>query len=125
MSKAIASLMAFSIILSPMGCAVIFTGSSQMIQVSSTPSGAAVRLNGIGVGTTPTQVNVERGSNHFVRLTKAGFEPITIHIGQKLNGLFFLDIISLNLLGIIINMATGAWKWATPEFINVTLPPKK
>ena len=125
MVKAIVSLMAFSVILSPMGCATIFTGTTQVIRIRSAPSGAAVKLDGIGRGTTPTRLKVERGSNHFVKLTKEGFEPITIHIGQKLNGWFILNVVLFQIWGVIIDIATGAWKWANPEFISVTLPPKK
>ena len=124
-AKGIVSLLAASLMISTSGCAVIFTGSGQIIPVTSSPSGAKVEVDGLTVGNTPTQISVKRGSNHRLQISMEGYETIYRTIGQKLNGWFILDIALLNFLSIIIDIATGAWKWATPEFINVTLRPKK
>lgn len=44
------------------GCATIFNGTSQRIQVISEPPGAEVFLDGELAGTTPTEIVVSRRS---------------------------------------------------------------
>jgi len=45
------------------------------ITVTSNPTSAAVRLNGVAVGRTPTTVTLDRNSNYELVVGKGGFSP--------------------------------------------------
>jgi uncharacterized protein YceK len=42
------------------GCASIVNGSKQKVKISSTPGGAAVRIDGASTGVTPTVADLSR-----------------------------------------------------------------
>jgi hypothetical protein len=48
---------------------------TQTISISSTPTSAAVRLNGNAVGRTPTTISVESNSDYQLEVGKGGFSP--------------------------------------------------
>lgn len=107
----------------PAGCASIMTGSSQMVEVHSVPSGASIQMDGIHVGTTPRLLKVRRGNAHTLMVYKEGLEPQTVSLGTEFN-YWFLGNIALGLLPGIVDVVNGAWMWATPTVVSVTLEVK-
>ncbi len=55
------------------GCALVTGGLKQSVIVRSTPSGAAAKINGVEVGSTPFQVELRRNEVYRVDLSKDGF----------------------------------------------------
>ena len=55
-----------------------------IISVTSTPSSAAVRVNGAAVGRTPTTVTLERNSNYELVVGKGGYSPETTYLKPTL-----------------------------------------
>ncbi|MEK7767473.1 MAG: PEGA domain-containing protein, partial [bacterium] len=70
------------------GCATLFHGPKQAIEVTSQPRGAVIALDGRAVGITPASVNVERSQQHMtLRYTKEGYNPDEIGLRREFNWL--------------------------------------
>ena len=67
------------------GCATIVKGTTEIISVSSDPTGARVTGDNAPAGTTPTTVTLSRKQNHRVVIEKEGIPPAGTHL-PKLNG---------------------------------------
>ena len=89
------------------GCATIVARGPDEVPVDSNPSGAAVYLNEVSVGTTPTIVYVERGSPAVFRFELDGFLPETVEVGKTFNFWFLGNLALGGILGMIIDWATG------------------
>ena len=77
------------------GCASIFTGTTQTVQVNSTPSGANVSVSGLDRGQTPLPVVLKKGSNgETVTLSLPGYQQKTFQpqtVLKLLNGISCLQ----------------------------------
>lgn len=105
-------------------CATIFTGTKQNVQISSTPPGAKIAVNGIDRGITPALVSLKKGNGtEVITLSHEGYEDKTFQPEHT-----FQPVAILNLFGILgwgIDAVTGAlWKY-DPSFYNIELKPKK
>lgn len=102
------------------GCASIFTGTTQTVQVNSMPSGANVSVNGLDRGQTPLPVVLKKGSNgETVTLSLSGYQQKTFQPQTVFNPVAILNL--WGILGWGIDAATGAlWKY-DPTLYNVQL----
>ncbi len=102
------------------GCASIFTGTTQTVQVNSTPSGANVSVCGLDRGQTPLPVVLKKGSSgQVVTLSLPGYQEKTFQPQTTFNPVAILNL--WGILGWGIDAATGAlWKY-DPTFYNVQL----
>lgn len=102
------------------GCASIFTGTKQTVQVNSIPSGANVSVNGLDRGHTPLPVVLKKGSNgQVVTLSLPGYQEKTFQPQTAFNPVAILNL--WGILGWGIDAATGAlWKY-DPTLYNVQL----
>lgn len=105
-------------------CASIITGTSQIVPVESDPPGAQIAMDGMGVGVTPAQITVKRGSDHVLAISREGFETTTVMLGKKFNGWYIGNLVIGGLVGLIIDLADGAYMWVEPEFVKVVLKRK-
>ena len=55
------------------GCATIIKGTTQAIPVSSDPAGADILVDGMLVGTTPSDVEFKRKRDHLVVIEKENY----------------------------------------------------
>lgn len=92
------------------GCATIFKGSSADIRVNSSPSGATVYINNIDRGQTPQTLSLKRNQNHLITFKMDGYEDVNIEVNKKFDILTTVvgNIFSWQLLGIIVDVATGS-----------------
>jgi hypothetical protein len=102
-------------------CGTIIHGTTQTIQINSTPPGATARVDGRELE-TPTSVSLARNKDYTVGMEKAGCEPGQANIGRGFNG--FATIVG-NLLwlmpGVLVDvLAGGAWT-LEPETVHVEL----
>lgn len=104
------------------GCASMFTGTTSVVNVTSTPSGADCDLAGRGVH-TPGNVSLSKSSNDIVaNCQKEGYLPGTTRVESSFNAVTLLD----TFLGIpgalayIIDFSTGA-AFEYPEQVSVNL----
>ena len=105
------------------GCAAIMTGTTQAVTVKSEPAGAKVEMDGKPVGQTPAVVTVVRGRSRVLKITKEGYEPLTVTLGTKFNGWILGNAVFGGILGIIIDLGSGAFLWVDPEAVDVVLTP--
>jgi len=102
------------------GCASIFTGTTQSVQVNSVPNGANVSVGGIDRGLTPLPVVLKKGSSgECVTVTLQGYQQKTFQPQTAFNPVAILNL--WGILGWGIDAATGAlWKY-DPTFYNIQL----
>jgi hypothetical protein len=79
-------------------CATATTGTREAIIVNSSPAGADANLtcNGqpSGFGVTPTTITIRRNAGDCVlKVSKAGFEELTIPIEQGINPAYWQNMI--------------------------------
>lgn len=105
------------------GCATIISGSNQTLTVNSDVPGAQVLLNGIPLGVTPLIVSIKRGQEGVLSVQAPGFQPFQAPITKKVNGIFFVNILSGGLFGSSTDYSTGAMYAYEPDTYYVTLAP--
>ncbi len=101
----------FTTLLFTSGCATIFTGTKQTIQLDSEPSGAMVQVDGIDRGETPLALSLQKGNEgQVIRLEKEGYRARTFQAQTTFNGVAVLNLFNLLFWG--IDAASGAlWKY--------------
>lgn len=103
-------------------CATLITGTKQNIHFDSRPQGARVEVNGLDVGKTPCDVMVSSSLQQKVFTFKLdGYQPKTVEAGRTLNPIAILDWFTL--LGLIVDIGTGALMKYDPTSYIVTLDP--
>jgi hypothetical protein len=106
------------------GCATIMNGTTQEVRFRSTPVAADVRAGSLST-TTPGSLHLERAKEHDVEITKPGFLPARVHIGQVENGAMDGNLIMGGLIGMTIDLSTGAHYDLEPCEVDVTLVPEE
>jgi hypothetical protein len=104
------------------GCATLFAGGPDTVQVTSNPPGARVNVDGRDVGVTPMVVTLDRDGNQgLIRLEAPGYQPAVVQRAKTFNTIAILNC--LGVLGWIIDLATGNVKKFDDSPINVNLVP--
>ena len=106
------------------GCATIVKGTTQVIPVSSDPTGARVTVDNSPAGTTPTTVTLNRKQNHMVVIEKEGFAPESIAVTKSMGGAVAGNIIAGGFIGWGVDAMTGAQYNLAPNTISVRLATK-
>ena len=92
------------------GCATLFSGTSQSLQVTSEPSGARVFVNGSLAGNTPTMITMKKGDPVTIVGQYPGLPDATVVVGKQVDTMAVLNL--FDLFGWLIDMSTGAmWKF--------------
>ena len=103
------------------GCATIFKGTSEHIDLTSQPDGAEVYINGFLRGTTPLKLKLESKKTYNIEFKLEGHKTynysLTNHVGT---GWVILDILA-GVLPVVIDAATGAWYSLDEESFNAML----
>jgi hypothetical protein len=113
----------FFISTSMIGCATIFKGSSADIRVDSQPSGASVYINGIDKGSTPQSLSLGRDEDHVLTFQKDGYEDVVVEVKKQFDGATTIlgNIVSFALIGIVVDVATGAAYSLEPADVQANL----
>jgi hypothetical protein len=116
------------------GCATIFGGGPQTINLTSDPPGAAYQY-GVYSGKTPATLQASRAElAHIASFKLAGYEQQTVAVDTGIQGVTWVDILFWP--GFIIDFATGnAYKVNNPDLtatltpivttVAVTMPPQQ
>ena len=105
------------------GCATIFSGGKDQVDLSSEPSGAKVLVNGQDRGKTPLTLSLKKGKEYMVDFVKDGYEKKSITMSYSLGaGWLILDILA-GLIGIIVDAATGNWNSLDYDSYRAVLDP--
>jgi len=105
------------------GCATIFKGSEADIRVNSSPAGATIKVNGINSGLTPQTLSLKRNQTHQIEFSRDGFESVLFNVERKFDiGTTVIgNIFSWGIIGIIVDVATGAAYTLTPADLQANL----
>ncbi|MDP3581113.1 MAG: PEGA domain-containing protein [Ignavibacteria bacterium] len=112
-------------------CSTVLNTTTQDVEIKSVPANAKITIDGKKFGTTPQVVNIDRGSNHIIKLDLDGFEPYETQLTKKISIWFWGNALNGFLPGMLIDMFTGSMYNLLPEGISVELqaakpePPKK
>ncbi len=111
------------IIASSPGCATIATGGGedQAVRLSSTPKGADVFVNDERVGKTPMSIRLPRKDDHHVRIEKVGYQAYEKELRSGMNAWMFGNIILGGLIGLGVDLLSGASSGLDRTNVNPTL----
>ena len=95
------------------------------MDVSSSPSGADVVVDGVDQGSTPVTVDLSRQDEHTVKLSLDGYQPHETIINRKVFGwvagsIIFGGLIG-GLIGLAVDAATGGMYKLSPEQVSAQL----
>lgn len=114
---------AVALIVALAGCATIVHGGTQDIRVSSQPSGAVVRVQGMAT-TTPGVLKLERKGTHTLVFEKEGHKSVEVQLNKTVDGWLFGNILIGGIIGLVIDFVSGAAYKLTPADVNVVLGEK-
>lgn len=106
-------------------CSTVINTTSQEVELKSNPPNAKITINGKKFGTTPQIVNIDRGSDHSVKLELEGHDSYEIQITRKLSAWFWLNALNGFIPGMLTDMITGSMYSLLPEVVEVDLQPAK
>ncbi|MDT8324946.1 MAG: PEGA domain-containing protein [Bacteroidota bacterium] len=106
------------------GCAAIFKGSSEEVELTSDPQGAKIYLNNQYVGITPTYMNLKSGRTYHFEFRKDGYKTRPVYLGNSVGaGWVILDILFGGIIGIVVDAATGSWYELDDSVVFAPLEP--
>jgi hypothetical protein len=103
------------------GCATIVSGTTQKIPVSSDPTGAVAKVDGTMAAVTPTIFNLERKTDHTIEISKEGYKTAIVAIRRAINGAAFGNILAGGIIGVAVDMTSGANQKLVPDRVDVIL----
>jgi len=107
------------------GCATVAGGArDKKITITSEPPGAAIVVDGQPFGATPAIVKLSRKSDHQVAIHMTGYEPAALTIHQRFNPWFAGNLLIGGLVGMVIDLCTGATYTLSPDEVVVKLRPE-
>lgn len=105
------------------GCATVMNGTNIDYVTQTDPSGAdIVFLNGFKC-TSPCELELRRGSDTRVDITKPGYDPIYVLIQSRLAGSTFGNILAGGIIGGVVDGGNGASNTLAPRPLIVRLAP--
>lgn len=101
------------------------SGRMQSLPIQSEPTGATVTVNGTTY-TTPATVQLDRKASFYeIKVEMPGFEPQIVTLYKTVNGWVFGNIVLGGIIGIIVDVSTGAASKFTPSELDIKLMQKQ
>jgi len=105
------------------GCATVLNGTNIDYTTDTDPTGAnIVFLNGLSCE-TPCEMELRRGSDTRVDITKEGFEPVYVLIQSRFGGATFGNILLGGGVGAVVDSTNGSTNFLAPRPLMVKLSP--
>jgi hypothetical protein len=105
------------------GCATIVNGTTEKIQLSSTPDSAQATIDGSQTVTTPTTVELSRGDEHTITFHKDGYQDDTEKLTSSTSGWIWGNLLVGGIVGAVADGETGAGKKLSSDALNIALVP--
>lgn len=102
-------------------CGTIINGTTQEVEIKSTPSNASVIINGVNYGSTPLLVNLQRKESHRVSIELDGYQTFETYFIRDTSDWVWGNIALGGLIGLIVDASTGGLYKLTPEQIEAEL----
>jgi|TARA_B110000495_G_C23029315_1_gene612474 uncharacterized protein YceK len=103
MKKIIMSLSILSVLILFTGCATVISGTSQTITFDSSPSGAAIFLDGNRIGVTPFTTSLKKNKYSSFRIELEGYHTISRQLDKEFD---------------IVTLLSIFWDLGTTDFIS-------
>jgi hypothetical protein len=111
-----------SVIMLTTGCASMFSGTTSIVNVTSTPTGADCNVTGHGVHTPGNLVLEKTHSDLTINCQKEGYEDGSAKIISSFNTTSLVNILTLYgmVIGFVVDFSTGAaWEYANQVNVNL------
>lgn len=106
------------------GCATIVSGTKDTVEITSNPPGAVVRLDDSGQEfTTPASFEVTRRSRHTLLVSRDGYHTERVTLGRSLNPWLFGNLIFGGVIGVVVDLVSGATFEPMPGKAHIELAP--
>ena len=92
MKKTIMSLSIFLLLMLFTGCATVISGTTQTINFESSPSGAAIFLDGERIGVTPLEMELKKNKYKSIRVELEGYHTVTRQLDKEYDLITLLSI---------------------------------
>ena len=111
-------------------CATIVRGSSETIEITTSPSGAMIKLSSGQSARSPSTFEVPRKGTIFVTITKDGYETVETKLISSIEGASLglgtaANILTLPVVNDVVDYNTGANYSHKPNPLHVELTPIK
>lgn len=114
-----------SVIIIMTACSTVLNTTTQDVEIKTNPANAKITVDGKKFGTSPQIINIDRGSNHTIKLELEGHEAYETQITRKISFWFWANALNGFIPGMLTDMFTGAMYNLLPEIIEVDLTPAK
>lgn len=105
------------------GCATVMNGTNIDYVTQTDPTGAdVVFFNGLRC-TSPCSLELKRGSDSRVDISKPGYDPVHVLIQSRLAGSTFGNILAGGIIGGVVDGGNGASNTLSPRPLSVRLAP--
>lgn len=105
------------------GCATVLNGTNVDYMTQTDPSGAdVVFLNGLKC-TSPCTLELKRGTDTRVDISKPGYEPAYVLVQSRLAGSAFGNILAGGIIGGVVDGGNGASNTLFPRPLKLRLAP--
>jgi len=107
------------------GCATISGGTSEVVEVNTTPTDAKITIDGQQEFKSPASISLARGKDHMIVIEKDGYKPATISTQREFRGMATVGGNILWLLpGVIVDGLSGAMYEFKDTTLTVALEPQ-
>lgn len=96
-------------LLSQMGCATIFHGRMEEIEVISEPPGARVLIEDKQISTTPGEIRVRMKRNLTLRFEREGYDPYEVEVKRRLSWKLLLNLYLSGYVGYMTAPLQEGW----------------
>jgi hypothetical protein len=108
-------------------CATVTRGTKQQLTIRTEPPGADVRLSNGMTCVSPCDLRVRRKETFTANISKQGYQAVTVPMTSKMHGGGALalagNVLIGGLIGVIVDVSTGALRDVRPGPIDLTLQP--
>ena len=108
------------------GCATIVRGSSETIEITTSPSGAMIKLSSGQSARSPSTFEVPRKGTIFVTITKDGYETVETKLISSIEGASLglgtaANLLTLPVVNDVVDYNSGANYSHKPNPLHVEL----
>lgn len=106
-------------------CATLFHGSTDTVNFTSDPQGAALFINGMNMGKTPMQMELKSNKSYNIEYRLEGYDNRIVVLNNSVSGGYIVLDILFGVLPVIVDAATGNWYSLDMDQVNAVLEKKK
>ena len=121
--KWITTMLLVAVTVNACGCATVVKGVYQPVTLTSSPSKAQIKVDGVDKGETPMVIKMKRAKSHTVQFDKEGYQSHEAAVVKRTSGWIWGNIFIGGLIGLVIDLITGASNNLEPDNIHAELAP--